>query len=270
MKIHHLRNATFIIETHHVVILVDPMLGAKGSLPPFSLLRFKAQRNPTVPLPDNADDLLNRVTHALITHSQTFGFKPLQHTDHLDAAGETFLRQKRIPVATPEKDRTYLEKYGLNVSCGIEFWQSRAFAGGQITAIPAQHGHGWIHRMMANGCGFVLQLPDEPSLYISGDTVFNQNVQNALQTYQPDITVVAAGEAQMDAGQPLLMSESEILSFIRSSPGKVIANHMEALNHCPTTRQQLNRTLINANLRDKVLIPEDGETLLLPPVSRSF
>ena len=67
MKIHHLRSATFIIESNNHFILIDPMLAQKGTLPPFSLFRYKAERNPTVDLPSNAEDLLNKVTHALIT-----------------------------------------------------------------------------------------------------------------------------------------------------------------------------------------------------------
>jgi len=261
MKIHHLRSATFIIESNDHFILIDPMLGAKGSLPPFSMIRFKLERNPTVDLPDSADKLLNKVTHAFITHSQTFGFKPLQHSDHLDAAGERLLTDRNIPVVTPNKDKRYLEKYGITVSDGINDWQTVDFIGGKLTAVPAQHGHGWIHNVMANGCGFYLELPNEPSIYISGDTVLTADVKRALTELKPDITVVATGQAQMDVGQPLLMPTDEVLTFIQLSPGKVIANHMEALNHCPVDRQMLRRSLVRQGISDKVLIPQDGETL---------
>jgi L-ascorbate metabolism protein UlaG (beta-lactamase superfamily) len=91
MKIHHLRNATFIIEVGKCHILIDPMLSEKGKLPPFAWFRHKPERNPIVLLPDNAPDILGKVTHCLITHSQKFGIKALQHTDHLDPAGGCFL-----------------------------------------------------------------------------------------------------------------------------------------------------------------------------------
>ncbi|MGF1721958.1 MBL fold metallo-hydrolase [Vibrio kyushuensis] len=261
MKIHHLRSATFIIESNNHFILIDPMLGEKGSLPPFSMVRFKRRRNPTVDLPNNAEELLSKVTHALITHSQTFGFKPLQHTDHLDKAGERLLTEKNIPVITPNRDKAYLEKYGITVSHGIEDWQTLDFLGGKITAVPAQHGHGWIHNVMANGVGFYLELPNEPSIYISGDTILTEDVKHTLTVLQPDITVVATGEAQMDVGKPLLMPEEEILEFIQLSPSIVIANHMEALNHCPVDRQTLRNSLNAKGISNKVLIPEDGEML---------
>lgn len=261
MKIHHLRNATFVIESGKHFILIDPMLGAKGSIPPFSVMRFKAQKNPLVDLPTGADDLLEKVTHCLITHSQTFGFKPLQHGDHLDAAGEALLCRKKTPVTTPAKDKAYLEKYGMNVELGLQDWETRAFPGGRITAVPAQHGHGWIHKVMANGVGFFLQLDNEPSIYISGDTVLTKDVKRALTELKPDIAVLAAGQAQMDVGNPLLMSKNEITEFIHLAPGKVLANHMEALNHCPVDRPMLRNMLQQNGQTDKVLIPEDGETL---------
>lgn len=154
MKIHHLRSATFVIESQGHFILVDPMLGKKGSQPPFSVIRAKAKKNPTVELPNNAEALLAKVTHTLITHSQTFGIKALQHGDHLDSAGEKFLVEHNIPVATPSKDQAYLEKYGIHVEWGVKDWETVEFLDGRLTAVPAQHGHGWIHKVMANGVGF--------------------------------------------------------------------------------------------------------------------
>ena len=55
-----------------------------------------------------AEAILGKVTHCLISHSQTFGIKALQHSDHLDEAGETFLKTKKIPVISREQDCDYL------------------------------------------------------------------------------------------------------------------------------------------------------------------
>lgn len=261
MKIHHLRSATFIIESGENFILIDPMLGKKGSLPPFSIIKHKAQKTPTVDLPDTAEELLNKVNHCLITHSQTFGFKPLQHGDHLDPTGEQFLSENNIPISTPLKDKAYLEKYGMRVENGLSDFKTIDFLGGKLTAIPAQHGHGWIHKLMANGVDFILELPNEPSIYISGDTVLTDNVKKALIDFKPDITVVAAGRAQMDVGNPLLMSTDEVIQFINLSPNKVIANHMEALNHCSVTRDILKRNIEEQKVIKPVFIPKDGETI---------
>ena len=112
---------------------------------------------------------------------------------------------------------------------------------------------------MANGAGFLLRLPNEPSLYISGDTVLNDDVRRVLTEERPDIAVVAAGRAQLDIGKPLLMDLNDILEFAQLSPGIVIANHLEALNHCPVSREELRKELEARDLSNKVLIPDDGE-----------
>lgn len=261
MKLHHLRSATFIIESGDHHILVDPMLGAAGSIPPFAVARFKARRNPTVDLPTNAEAELGLVTHSLITHSHTFGMRAFQHLDHLDGTGEQFLRKGNIPVCTPDKDSDYLEKLGLNVTHALKPWTPTPYLGGTITAVPCQHGHGWIHTLMANGYGFYIELPGEPSLYISGDTVLTESVKRALTELKPDIAVLAAGQAQMDLGKPLLMAGEELMAFVKLAPGIVVANHMEALNHCAVDRATFAEMAAQAGLSERVRIPADGETL---------
>ena len=261
MKIHHLRNATCVIETGEHHILIDPMLGARGELPAFARWRHKPRPNPTVDLPANATAVLEKVTHCLITHSQTFGLKALQHTDHLDPAGERFLRRRSTPVVCRRQDAAYLQKLGLNVTMALDGDRPQPFLQGEIRSIPARHGHGWIHRLMANGVGFFIRLPEEPSIYISGDTVYTQDVAWALNELHPAVAVVAAGSASLDVGGPILMPLAEILAFVRAAPGRVIANHLEALNHCPTRRAALKQALTENGLRSKVFVPDDGETL---------
>ena len=88
MKIHHLRSATFVIQSKDRFILIDPMLCKAGELPPFARIKHQSKPNPLVDLPDNSSELLNKVTHCIITHSQKWGIEALTHTDHLDKTGK--------------------------------------------------------------------------------------------------------------------------------------------------------------------------------------
>jgi len=263
MKLHHLRNATCVIESGSTHILIDPMLSPKGALPSFAYFRHRSVRNPTVPLPQGADQILDRVTHCLVTHSQKWGIDLLTHTDHIDPTGQSFLKNNQIPVICPRKDAGFMKKKGIPVEAELDYWKPHPLFGGEITAIPAQHGHGWTRHFMANGAGFFIALPDEPTLYICGDTVYTDEVDRALTQLKPDICVIPAGSASLDVGGPILMSLEEIITFIRNAPGKVIANHLEALNHCPTTRLQLKAQLEKRGLLSKTIIPEDGQTIAL-------
>ena len=109
--------------------------------------------------------------------------------------------------------------------------------------------------------GFYIELPNQKSIYISADTVYTDAVDKVLNEYKPQISVVASGTAQLDLFKPLLMTISDILKFVKNSPGKVIANHLEAVNHCPTTRVELRNELEKNGLSEKVEIPNDGEII---------
>ncbi|KUJ61695.1 MBL fold metallo-hydrolase [Flavobacteriaceae bacterium CRH] len=252
MKLHHLRNATLVIETDQHVILVDPMLGKRKTIPPFTIFRYKPKRNPLVALPKNSRDILSKVTHCLITHL---------HPDHIDKAGEVFLRRKSIPVICSIKDEKQLTKRGLNIIQTLDYWQPQPFLDGKIIGIPAIHGYGFIAKLMGNVMGFHIELPNEKSIYLSSDTIFTEHVQKVLVEYKPEIAVVACGTARLDIGQPLLMRMNDILKFVALAPSQILANHLEALNHCPTTRSQLREALKENNLLSKVSIPEDGESV---------
>lgn len=252
MKIHHFRNATMIIEVNDKFILIDPMLGAIGTMPSFTFFRFKAQRNPIVSLPEKSKLLLDKVTDCLITH---------RHPDHLDKAAEKFLIKNKIPVYCSKKDELILKKKGLNVMLSIDYWKRINFLGGKIEGIPAKHGYGFVAKPAGNVMGFYIELPNQPSIYLSSDTIYTDAVNKVLEEYKPAIAVVASGSAQFDIFQPLLMTMKDILKFVKNAPGKVIANHLEAVNHCPTTRNQLKSKLIEKNYIDKVFIPFDGETI---------
>lgn len=254
MKIHHIRNATFVIQSDDNYILVDPTLGKKGVMPAFSFIRNKAIKNPTVSLPKNAISILEKVTHCIITH---------QHPDHIDSAGKRFLRNNQIPVICSIKDAKRFQKDGLLVIKSLKYWESSTFLGGSIMGIPAVHGYGLVTKIMGNVIGFLVKFSNQESIYISADTVYTKDVKYVLDNYQSNLTVLAAGKAQFDFGKPLLMNEEDLLRFINSSPNKVYANHLDALNHCTISRKDLRELVFNHDLQNKVLIPEDGETINL-------
>ncbi len=252
MKIQHFRNATMVIQTQDQVVLIDPMIGPKGTMPPFTFFRFKPKRNPIVGLPDNCKPILEKVTHCLITHN---------HPDHLDKEAEKFLIEKNIPVTCSRLDEKAFRKKGLNVVQTLEYWKRVDFLGGKLEGIPARHGYGFVAKPAGNVMGFYIELPNEPSLYLSSDTIYTDDVKRVLREYKPNISVVAAGSAQFDIFKPLLMTIEDVLAFTKDAPGKVIANHLEAVNHCPTTRKNLRQKLTDLGLNEKTFVPEDGEIL---------
>ena len=145
MKIHHLRSATFIIKKGNHFIMVDPMLAPKGSTFPFAFFRHKPVKNPIVELPVGSNDIIDKVTHVLITHP---------HPDHLDKNGIQFLLERNIPVVCSGHHKKKLSSKGLNVIQTLPFWEPQDFLNGFITGIPAKHGYGFIAKPMGIVMGF--------------------------------------------------------------------------------------------------------------------
>ena len=257
MQITHLRNATIVLEFEAfgqpIGLLVDPMLAPRASLPTLRYLSTSRQRNPVVDLPGNADAVLQRVTHALITHCQR------GHFDHLDRAGKRFLRERQIPVFCMPRDADYLQQRGLRVESLSGPQRQPWSLGGHITPIVCVHGYGWIGRMMEHGHGYLIELPGEPSIYLAGDTLLTPDVRHCLQELRPDVAVLPAGGARFDLGGDILMNAQDIMDASTCWPGDLLVNHLQALDHCPTTRSAVRSLAQSRGIADRVWVPEDGE-----------
>ena len=131
-----------------------------------------------------------------------------------------------------------------------------------ITRTGGQHGTGEIARQMAPVSGYVLNTKGEPSLYIAGDTIYCKEVEEILTKHQPTLVVVNAGGARFNIGDPLTMNEEDVVKVCRKSPhAKIIAVHMEAINHYLLSREDLRNHIEQTDLSNQLFIPIDGETL---------
>ncbi|SMC27600.1 L-ascorbate metabolism protein UlaG, beta-lactamase superfamily [Andreprevotia lacus DSM 23236] len=254
MNITQLRNATVVVAYDDCRILIDPMLADQGAIPPFKWLTGQRRRNPIVPLPDGTAEHLASVTHALITHCRK------GHVDHLDRAGTRWLRERGIPVLCMPDDADFLRKRGLKVQV-LNAEGATPFRNGHITPIPCLHGEGWIGRLMVHGHGYYIEQAGEPSLYIAGDTVLTDDMRRCITERKPDVSIVPAGGAAMDFGAELIMDDEQVLALAALGSGAFIANHLEALDHCPVPRSVLRQQAREQGLAQRLLVPDDGQTL---------
>jgi L-ascorbate metabolism protein UlaG (beta-lactamase superfamily) len=254
MRITLLRNATLVVEGAEQRLVVDPSLAPPRRRPPLSLIRSRPALNPTVPLPEGSRERLAGITGALVTHFR-YG-----HADHLDVDGKRLLAGAGVPAACQPADARTLRRTGIDAHSVLS-GQTISLLGGELTSVPALHGRGLVGRMMGPGVGFLLRLPGEPSLYLSGDTVLTDDVRAALERERPDVAILHSGGAQLDIGSPILMTLEEQLEFVRLAPGRVIAVHLEALDHCGISRANLKEALKAAGALDYVDIPADGQTI---------
>ncbi len=247
LKLHHLRNATMILRMAEHRLLVDPMLAKPAALPGFKLFGGGRRANPLVAMPAAAETALEGVNGVIVTH---------EHPDHLDRAAVSWIKSRRLPVWAAPADVPSLQRKGLDTRmlCTPEL-------GMAVEIVPAQHGRGLIGWLMGPAAGVYLAYPQEPSIYLTGDTVLSDTVLEAVTRLQPDLIVAPAGAASFGAGGKLLFSVDELVSLVKRAPGDVVLNHLEALDHCSTTRQDLRERMAAEGLAGRVHIPQDGEEL---------
>ncbi|MDR0270803.1 MBL fold metallo-hydrolase [Paenibacillus sp.] len=180
-----------------------------------------------------------------------------EHQDHWDPAAIAAL-DKTVPVLTQPGEGETIRKVGFtNVT---EMGENISFEGTTIFRTSGRHGTGAIGKLMGHVSGFVFKSEGEPTLYIAGDTIWCEEVRQALDKHHPDMTLVNAGGARFRQGCPIIMNEDDVVSLCRYAPyTKVATIHMEAINHCFTTRADLKDRLLAEGLEGRVLIPLDGE-----------
>lgn len=258
MKITQLRNATAILHLGEHRILVDPMLAPQGALPPLKMFG-RRDRNPLVDLPAEAGTLLDTVTHCLVTHCQK------GHFDHLDRAGRRWLRERQVPVICTPHDAAFLRQRGLNVQpLPPDHHLPQPFLGGRVRTVACTHGTGVVGLLMEHGVGYFIEMPGEPSLYVSGDTILTDTVRRFVRARQPKVALVPAGGARFDVGGDIIMGAGEVVEFAGLFAGTTVANHLEALSHCPVTRDELRRAAAAAGIAQRLVVPADGETVAFP------
>lgn len=250
MEIQLLRHATLLVTINGKTLLVDPMLGQAGAMPPIENSP-NPQRNPLVNLSIHLD-LQKHVDGVLLTHT---------HGDHLDEAAIQQLPKNKPMLCQPEDEGKLKELGFLEVQRVVEefCWQ-----GIMIYRTGGQHGTGEIAAQMAPVSGYVLKTAGEPSLYIAGDTIYCEKVSHALTKYEPTVIVVNAGGARFTMGDPITMTAQDVTKVCQKAPkSKIIAVHMEAINHCLLSRRELYAYLQQEGVVDQVFIPMDGEKITL-------
>lgn len=250
MKIHHVRNATLVLEVGEHKLIVDPALGDPGSIPAFKMAGGGRRPNPLVPLPPNTEACLDGVTAGLITHAH--------HADHLDRSGASWLRERGLQVWASALDSALLRAKELDVREVVD-----GILGMRVEVVPALHGRGVVGWLMGPGSGFYLAHPGEPSLYLTGDAVLTDDLLATVERLRPDVIVAPAGAANFGVGPDVIFSVDELIVLARRTSGELVFNHLEALDHCPTTRAELRRRLDAEGLSDRTHVPEDGESLTL-------
>jgi L-ascorbate metabolism protein UlaG (beta-lactamase superfamily) len=252
MRLRLIRHATLLVKAADRCLLMDPMLDPAGARDPIEDTPNQV-RNPLVELPEPAEVVTGGLDAIVVTHL---------HEDHLDAEAIRLL-PKDLPLFCQPEDAGTLRGHGFADVRPVD--DVLDWDGVRITRTGGRHGTGEIAEALAPVSGFVLEAPGEPVLYVAGDTIWCDEVAAALDRHRPDVVVVNASGARFLEGDPIVMTDDDVVTVARhASQARVVAVHLEAINHCLQTRADLHQRLHDEDLTDRVTVPEDGAEVPLP------
>lgn len=257
-QLQQIRNATLKITYAGTTFLIDPMLGKKGAYPGFEGTYRSELRNPLVELPMTVAEILDGVDVIVVTHT---------HLDHWDDAAQDLI-PKNLPIFVQNKnDETTIESQGFtNVEVLSD---SVEIKGVTLTKTTGQHGTDEMYAIeelaesLGEAMGIVLQSADHKTLYIVGDTIWYDEIDKVITSYNPDIIVLNAGYASLDNFEgSIIMGKEDLLRAVQISPNAtIVATHLDAINHMAQTRNDLRVYAKENSIEDHIEIPEDGEII---------
>lgn len=243
-----IRHATILLDMDDTTFLIDPMFASQGEEPtvsanpavPFFLSTENQRRNPLVPMPD-VDLSFDAV---VVTHS---------HDDHFDETAKNELATD-VPLFCQPDDAEEFARDGFSDVRPVK--DQISFQGVTIHRRPGRHGQGFLLAWgMGPVSGFVFE--DEDTVYVASDTVWYDPVEETLDRFDPDMVVLNGGEAQFNQGKPITMGVEDISAVREATEGMVVVVHMEAINHCLLSRDELR------SKTESVHVPGDGELINL-------
>ncbi|MFN4206869.1 MAG: MBL fold metallo-hydrolase [Agrobacterium albertimagni] len=247
MQIRLIRSATLVVEMADVRLLIDPWLAAKGEGRSYS----GRATSPLVDLPLSVDELLHGIDAVLISHL---------HSDHFDDAAQRAL-PKSMPILCHGRDKAAISQMGFEDVRAIG--QGLTLGSVRIRTTDGKHGPPEVLGDMGEVSGFLIEAPDEPTLYWAGDTVLCPEVKAVLADERPDVVVVHGCGALWKGKGPLVMDGPMVLETVRlSGHAKVVVTHLDAVDHATVSRADLRRIAAAASIdQSRLLVPEDGEIL---------
>ena len=257
MKITQVRNATIIVEYNETKFLIDPWLGPKDYMEGFESALNSQIRQPRVELPFEIEKTVD-VDAVILTHF---------HPDHFDEYAVNALNKDIKFFVQSQNDFEIIQSYGFK-NLEIITQQGIDYKNIKLYKTNCQHGKREIIKplcesigMPYDAMGVVFKSNNEKTLYIAGDTIWCDEVSEAINKFEPEIIVVNACAATVINGERLIMNIDDVRQVIKKAPkSTIIASHMDTVSHLTVTRKDLEEFREKESVKN-LLIPDDGEVL---------
>lgn len=254
----HIRNATAKIDITGTTFLVDPYLAPKGSYAGFEGTVNSEKRNPLIELSMPVNKVLQGVDAVIVTHT---------HDDHWDKVAQQLL-PKSLPIFVQNAgDAKIIRGQGFKDVRVVG--KNTTFNKVRLSKTGGQHGTDEMYsvpqlaELAGEAMGVVMQAEGEKTLYLIGDTIWNYEVDHALDTYKPDLVVMNTGYAQLTGFKnSIIMGTADVAKAYKKAPNaQLITVHMDAVNHTTISSDQMRKFVKQEKMTDRVNVPKEGQTL---------
>lgn len=255
-RLTYLGGPTYLIEIGQFRIISDPGFDPQGTErnegPGHLLTKVMA---PPIPV-----DQIGSIDLALVSHAQ--------HLDNLDNEGRRLLAKVGMTLTTPASAAMKLP--GKNVK-GLPTWESveiRNAAGERlkVTAMPAVHtSNPALREVVGEVTGFMLEWDGQQSgaFYISGDTVWIDEINEIAKRYKVSAGILHLGAANVPAvgDNFLTMNASDGARAARTLGLKnVYPAHFEGWRHFTQGGWFIEREFEKAGLTASLHMLRPGES----------
>jgi L-ascorbate metabolism protein UlaG (beta-lactamase superfamily) len=254
VRLTYLGGPTYLIEIGNFRILTDPGFDPQGTErdegPGHLLTKIMA--------PPIAADEIGKVDLVLLSHAQ--------HFDNLDNEGRRLLGTAKLALTTPESVDLGLPGNPK----GLKTWESTEVSNAQgetlkITAMPGVHtSNPDLRDIIGEVTGFMVEWDGQKdgALYISGDTVWIDDLEEIAKRYKVGTAVLHMGAANVPAvGDNILTMRSEdgarlskLLQLKNAYPA-----HFEGWRHFSQGSWQMLRDFNTAGVADTLRLLRPGE-----------
>ncbi len=251
-RLTYLGGATYLIEIGEFRFLTDPGFdpdGTEKSEGPGHDLR--KNMSPPVPI-----ESIGEIDAVLLSHQQ--------HFDNLDVTGRAFLPKAGRVLTTPQS----AEVLGGNAE-GLATWESVEITNEagetiRITGMPAIHGPAALREAVGETMGFMLEWEgqEKGALYLSGDTVWNEGIEEIAERFEVGTGVLNMGAANVPAvGDNILTLDGKEGAKVAETLGleAVFPAHFEGWEHYTEGRSGIEEAFAAAGVGDRLHMLDPGE-----------
>lgn len=256
VRITHIGGPTALIEVGSLRLLTDPTFEPAGyRYPPDSPNALVKTADPAM-----SAAAIGPLDAVLLSHDH--------HADNLDAAGRQVLGQARETLTTPSG----AVRLGGNAR-GLATWETVTLAGSdglvvRVTATPARHGPEAVAPLAGAVTGFMLEWDGQRrgALYISGDTVLFEGVEEVTRRFRVGVALLHCGAARSQrlGPDPLTLTGAEAAQLAKMLPdATIIPIHYEGWAHFSEGREAIEQAFAGNPAKSRLRFLPPGQSVAL-------